>query len=70
MFVAMTNEHVRDILASVTRENQAAWARANNMSPSYVSDVLRGRREPGKPILAALGLRCETSYYWIAKGVA
>jgi DNA-binding transcriptional regulator YdaS (Cro superfamily) len=35
---------------------QAAWAKAVGVSPSYVSDVLVGRREPGAGILRHLGL--------------
>lgn len=34
-----------------------ALAKALGVSPSYVSDVLNGRRAPGPPFLAALGLK-------------
>lgn len=33
-----------------------AWAIAKRISSPYVSDVLNGRRMPGKKILTALGL--------------
>lgn len=42
--------------------NQSAWAKANKISPAYVSDVIAGRREPGKKILSALGLERVVSY--------
>ena len=35
----------------------AAWGRLNRLSPSYVGDVMRGRREPGAAVLRPLGLR-------------
>jgi hypothetical protein len=35
--------------------SQRAWARAHGVSVAYVSDVLRGRRDPGKSILTGLG---------------
>lgn len=34
---------------------QSAWAKANGVSPQYVSDVLRGK-PPGDAILSALGI--------------
>jgi len=42
--------------------SQRAWARANEVGEPYLSDVLRGIRDPGKPILAALGLRVVPRY--------
>ena len=41
---------------------QAAWAKAHDLSPAYVSDVLNGRREPGAGILRALGVERVISY--------
>jgi transcriptional regulator with XRE-family HTH domain len=35
--------------------SQRAWARQHGVSVAYVSDVLRGRRDPGKSILAEIG---------------
>lgn len=54
----MTVDQVR---AKLRREceragGQAAWAEARDISPAYVSDVLQGRRGPGRMILDALGL--------------
>lgn len=36
---------------------QGAWASANKVMPSYVSDVINGRRDPSPAILKALGLK-------------
>ena len=38
------------------------WAAKNQVSTAYVSDVLRGRRDPGEKILQALGLRKIVGY--------
>ncbi len=40
----------------------SAWARGAGCSPSYVSDVLGKRRDPGPAILAALGLQGEKTF--------
>lgn len=42
--------------------NAAAWAKAHDISPAYVSDVLSGRRLPGAKITKALGL--EKALLW------
>ena len=34
---------------------QEQWANDHDVQPSYLSDVLRGRRDPGKSIQKALG---------------
>ena len=54
----MNAETVRERLQRICAENggQAHWARQHGISPAYVSDVINGRREPGKIILAALSL--------------
>lgn len=36
--------------------SQAAWAALHGLSPSYLSDVLHMKRDPGPAILEALGL--------------
>lgn len=41
---------------------QAAWAVAHAVSAAYVSDVLQGRREPGRKILDALGVERVVGY--------
>ena len=42
---------------------QVAFAEDNNLSAAYVNDVLRGRREPGKKILDAVGVERVTLYH-------
>ena len=42
--------------------NQQAAATKLGVSPSYLSDVLSGRKEPGKKILEPLGLVRVVSY--------
>lgn len=37
--------------------SQKAWAQQHRISISYVNDVLRGRRLPGRKFLHAMGLR-------------
>lgn len=52
----MTADEVRALLTTAANGNVSAWAKQNNISGAYVSDVLAGRREPGEKILQALGL--------------
>jgi len=65
----MTREQ---LLARLRREcdragGQTAWARSNNMSAVYVSDVLAGKREPAGKMLAALGVERVVSYRLIGR---
>lgn len=58
---------VGDVTALLTAQiedagNQARWCAENGVSTAYLSDVLNGRREPGKKILAVLGLEAVTLY--------
>lgn len=58
---------IDQVLALLRREcdkagNQALWAKANGVSPAYVSDVFQRRREPGDAILRPLGLERVVSY--------
>ena len=55
----MTIAEVRKMLRGLidAAESKSAWARAHHVAPSYVSEVLYGRREPGPRMLKALGLR-------------
>lgn len=41
---------------------QKTWAETNHVSPQYVSDVLKGRRDPGSSICEALGYRKRVEY--------
>lgn len=58
----LTLEDTLAKLRSAVGDNQGAWAVSKGVSPSYVSDVLLRRREPGKAILDALGLERITLY--------
>lgn len=42
-----------------------AWAEANGISPQYVTDVLKNRREPGESIVSALGMRRVVAYEYL-----
>ena len=54
----LSADTVRLQLAAACREagSQKAWAAAHGVSGAYLCDVLKGNREPGESILAALGL--------------
>lgn len=43
-------------------ENQAATAHGLGISPQYLSDILRGRREPSQTVASALGYDRVTIY--------
>ncbi len=62
--VVMTAEAVRELLSAEVAQaaTAQAWAAALGLSPSYVSDVLNGRREPGDKMLEVLGLQRVTMY--------
>lgn len=47
--------------------SQAAWCVEHKVSTAYLSDVMNGRREPGKKILDILGL--ESVVYYRSKKV-
>ena len=56
-----------DLIALLRRRikehgQQKLFAAAHGMSAQYVTDVLRGRREPGEKMLGALGLRKVVTY--------
>lgn len=61
----LTNKDVRTLLmeACARSGGQKPWADANDVSPQYVSDVINGRREPGKAIASALGLESQTVFF-------
>lgn len=54
--------NVREVLSEKAKPTQIAWAKSHGVSPAYVSDVIAGRREPGKKILKALGLEKVVTY--------
>jgi len=47
---------------------QSAWAKANEFSPAYVSDVLLRRREPADAICKALGYERFLTYRRVRNG--
>lgn len=53
----MNAQEIMAILHKACEEagSQAAWAKAHGISPSHVSDVLRGRRELAGKLLDILG---------------
>ncbi len=60
----MTEDEARELLRRTTKTagGQKAWAQQVGISPAFVSDVLRGRRDLGERIPAALGLRRVVRY--------
>lgn len=59
---------ITDILAALAKAvadagSQAQWCSEHDVSTAYVSDVLRGRRDPGKKILDVLGYEAVTCYH-------
>lgn len=55
----ITSHQFRQALrrACAAAGGQKAWATLHHISDTYVSDVLRGRREPGPSTYAALGMQ-------------
>lgn len=56
-----------DVLDRIRREcsgvgGQYQWATKHHISPAYLSDVLRGKRNIGPAILRALGMTAVTYY--------
>ena len=60
----MTADDVRYLLrrACAKAGSALAWAKANGFSAPYVSDVLRGRREPGPRMCETLRVVPEVIY--------
>jgi hypothetical protein len=60
----LTHAELLAHFANEVRElgGQLHWAQAAGVRQGYVADVLRGRREPGPKILAALGYKRVTHY--------
>jgi len=52
----LTADEVRERLRAACSGDQKRWAKEHGISAAYVSDVLNGRREPGKSILGVLRL--------------
>jgi hypothetical protein len=54
--------YIQSVISSKYAGLQTAFAQDNDLSGAYVNDVLRGRREPGKKILDAVGVERITVY--------
>jgi hypothetical protein len=48
--------------ACMAAGGQSAWAASHGLSGAYVSDVCRGRRDPGDGVLRGLGLQREVRF--------
>jgi transcriptional regulator with XRE-family HTH domain len=55
-------EIVQIIRERIGKGSQRDFAQSLGVSPSYLSDVLKGRRDAGPKVLAALGLKRVVSY--------
>lgn len=66
IFSLMDLNQVLNILEQNCRKagSRLAWAKAHEVSPSYVNTVFSGRREPGKKILDALGITKRVEYHF------
>ena len=64
----MTEQQLNKRLRLACEElgSQYQWATKFKLSPAYVSDVVRGRRQPGQAILKALGLERVITYREVA----
>lgn len=62
----LSMQNLRDMLAEACHNcgGQSMWAEKHGLSAQYVSDVIRGRRDPGKAIADAFGLEPRTMYFW------
>lgn len=50
-------QEIIDLVKDQYGGSQTAFAEDKGLSPTYVSDVIRGRRDPGEKILNILGLK-------------
>lgn len=59
MMTDLTHDDVRARLSAAIREagSQRAFAARAGVSAGFLSDVIRGRRDPGERVLAAIDLR-------------
>ena len=60
----MTSAQVRQLLLAQSQKigSQAALAKQLGVSAVYLSDVIRGKREPAETICAALGIERVVTY--------
>jgi DNA-binding transcriptional regulator YdaS (Cro superfamily) len=58
----MSQDIIQIIRERIGKGSQRDFAQLLGVSPSYLSDVLKGRRDAGPKVLAALGLKRVVSY--------
>jgi hypothetical protein len=60
----LTVDQVRELLRKGCEEagGQSAWARKHGLAQPFVSDVLKGKREPGDKLCKALGIEREIRF--------
>lgn len=65
-----SEEQVREMISKLRDKlgGVRSLAREINVSPSYVSDVLTGRRAPGPDFLNAVGIRKEVIVRYVDDG--
>jgi hypothetical protein len=61
----MIVDQVRNLLRAACNKAgaQRTWAKKAGLSTAYVSDVLAGKRMPGRKVLAALGIKATLTYH-------
>jgi transcriptional regulator with XRE-family HTH domain len=52
----MVMDPIKILKARIAKQSGSAVAKELGVSPAYLSDVMRGKREPGPKILEPLGL--------------
>lgn len=62
----MTESQVRELLRAAIRRfpTMKAFAEHHDLSPQYVTDVMKGRREPAARICHAVGVERAVIYRW------
>lgn len=53
---------ISDLRALCDLNSQTKIARKFKVSPAYISDILKGRREPGESVLKPLGYKKKVFY--------
>lgn len=62
-FMLTVDQVVEKLITDIKRAGtQAAWARENGVSQSYLHDVIHRKRRPGAKILSALSLTSIRAY--------
>lgn len=56
------NTYIKGFIAANYNGSQKEFAEKNDLSATYVTDVLRNRRDPGQKILDAIGVEKVVRY--------